>query len=65
MKEELPMTRIEDKSGTVWYPKYHRNTKGELELNDKSFQKMFTPRVTSEKPVKTVKESPASRCPLV
>lgn len=40
-KDPHPITRIESGSGVVYYPRYHKNTQGEWELNDKSFQKMF------------------------
>jgi hypothetical protein len=36
-----PIVRVKGEDGIVWYPRYHKNTKGEWELNDKSFQKMF------------------------
>jgi hypothetical protein len=39
--EQRPITRIVDDNGTVWYPRYHKNAKGEWELNDKSFLKML------------------------
>ncbi len=39
--KQQPITRIVGENGTVWYPRYHKNTKGEWELKDKSFRKML------------------------
>lgn len=43
-----PLTSIETPNGTVWSPRYHKNTNGAWELNDKSFQQMITPLSDSE-----------------
>jgi hypothetical protein len=51
-----PTLRVESKSGAAYYPRYHKNTEGEWELNDKSFRNLLKPHLTSEKPVKTDKD---------
>jgi hypothetical protein len=47
-----PMICVVAPNGTIWSPRFHKNTKGEWELNDKSFRKMLRPHSTSEKPTK-------------
>ena len=50
---DLPPTiRVESKSGIAYYPRYHKNTKDEWELNDKSFQKILKPHMVKEKSIK-------------
>jgi hypothetical protein len=36
-----PLLRIDAGNGMAFYPRYHKNAKGDWELNDKSFQKML------------------------
>ena len=55
-KELPPITRVEGENGAVYYPRYHKNTQGEWELNDKSFQEMFKRHSVLEKLVKTEKD---------
>ena len=53
MKDDMqPTVRVVGEDGTVWYPMFHKNTEGEWELNDKSFQKMIDRQFGLEKPVK-------------
>ncbi|MFZ2398293.1 MAG: hypothetical protein WAW31_06465 [Smithella sp.] len=52
-KNDLPPTlRIDAGNGRAYYPRFHKNTKGEWELNDKSFRKMLRPHSVLEKPAK-------------
>lgn len=46
--EQQPITRIVDDNGTVWYPRYHKNTKGEWKLNEKTFLKMLRRHLVSQ-----------------
>jgi len=55
-KDMQPILRIEGENGTAWYPRFHKNEKGEWELNDKSFQKMFKSHSVLEKTDKTEKD---------
>ena len=50
-KHMPPMLRIEGENGTVWYPRFHKNEKGEWELNDPSFREMLKRSSVTEKPV--------------
>ncbi|MEN6347950.1 MAG: hypothetical protein ABFD08_00935 [Syntrophomonas sp.] len=49
-KDLPPIISIEAENGTIWSPRYHKNTQGEWELNDKSFQKMIDRHMVLEKP---------------
>lgn len=51
-KDMQPIMRIEGENGATYYPRYHKNTKGEWDLNDKSFQEMFKRRSVIEKSAK-------------
>lgn len=49
-KDDLPpILRVESKSGIAYYPRFHKNTEGAWELNDKSFRKMLKPHTVTEK----------------
>ena len=48
---EQPLVRVKGPDGMAFYPRYHKNTEGEWELNDKSFRKLLRPNLVSEKPV--------------
>jgi|GEM_PF-2033563 len=50
-KDMPPILRIEGEDGTVWYPRFHKNEKGEWELNDPSFREMLKCSSVTEKPV--------------
>lgn len=54
--DKPPILRIKTKSGAVYYPRFHKNTQGEWELNDKSFREIFMHQSPSEKPAKEEKE---------
>ena len=55
-KDMPPILRIDAGNGRAYYPRYHKNTKGDWELNDKSFQKMFRSHSVLEKTDKTEKD---------
>lgn len=47
-KEMQPMVRIDVGNGRAYYPRFHKNTRGEWELNDKLCQKMFERHIVLE-----------------
>jgi len=55
-KDLPPMIRVDLGNGRAIYPIFRKNTKGEWELKDKSFQKLITSQYGSKKPAKTDKE---------
>lgn len=53
-KDDLPpILRIDAGNGRAYYPRFHKNTDGEWELNDKSFRKMLRPHLVLEQHAKT------------
>jgi hypothetical protein len=51
MKDDMqPMVRVEMSDGSAYYPRFIKNTKGEWELKDKSYQKTIDRQFDSEKP---------------
>ena len=46
---EQPLVRLKGPDGMAFYPRYHKNTEGEWELNDKSFSNLLRPVLVSEK----------------
>jgi hypothetical protein len=44
-----PILRVESKSGIAYYPRFHKNTEGAWELNNKSFLNLLKPHIVSEK----------------
>ena len=49
-KDQQPIVRIDAGNGRAYYPRFIKNTKGEWELNDKSFLIMLKPHMVLEKP---------------
>ena len=53
--DQMPIIGIRSEdSGITYYPLYKKNTKGEWELADKSFRKLFMRHAVFKKPVTTL-----------
>ena len=56
MKDDMqPLVRVEMSDGTAYYPRFEKNTKGEWEPVDPSFQEMNRRQFDPEKRAKTEK----------
>jgi hypothetical protein len=54
MKDDMqPILRVEIPDGSAYYPKFEKNTDGEWELKDKSFQKMIDRQFGLERNART------------